>query len=112
MLKKLSVLKPPKHEHEPTYNYRNSIDSKNFQFYQSFVGNSYRASIDEEALLKREDPFYYHGNPIYRFEDLIKFVEFDVSRGKVPREKVTEHVFDPLLEKEIEKVRNRNNRDS
>lgn len=84
MLKKLSVLKPPKHEQEgPGYNYRHSIDS-----------SSYRASIDEEALLKKEDPFYYHGNPIYRFEDLIKFVEFDVSRGKVPLEKVTEHVFD------------------
>jgi hypothetical protein len=63
-------------------------------------------------LLKKEDPFYYHGNPIYRFEDLIKFVEFDVSRGKVPTEKVTEHVFDAQLEKEIEKVRNRNQRDS
>lgn len=87
-------MKPPKHEHE-TYNYRNSIDSKYLQtFYISFIGNSYRASIDEEALLKKEDPFYYHGNPIYRFEDLIKFVEFDVSRGKVPLEKVTESVFD------------------
>lgn len=29
MLKKLSVLKPPKHEQEgPGYNYRHSIDSK------------------------------------------------------------------------------------
>jgi len=39
-------------------------------------------------------------------------VEFDVSRGKVPLEKVTEHVFDAQLEKEIEKVRNRNQKDS
>lgn len=62
--------------------------------------------------MKKEDPFYYHGNPIYRFEDLIKFVEFDVTRGKVPHEKVTESGFDAQLEREIEKVRNRNNRDS
>ena len=39
-------------------------------------------------------------------------MEFDVSRGKVPLEKVTEHVFDAQLEKEIEKVRNRNQKDS
>ena len=58
--------------------------------------------------MKKEDPFYYHGNPIYRFEDLIKFVEFDVSRGRVPREKVTESLFDQQLEREIEKVRSKN----
>ena len=58
-------------------------------------GHKHLAPIDEETLLKKEEPFYYYGNPIYKFEDLIKFVEFDVSRGKVPREKVTESVFDP-----------------
>lgn len=62
--------------------------------------------------MKKEEPFYYHGNPIYRFEDLLRFVEFDVSRGKVPHEKVTETGFDAQLERQIEKVRNRNNRDT
>ncbi len=103
MLKKLSVMKPPLASQSP------SPQKHNHHRHRQNEGD-YRASIDEVALLKKEDPFLYHGNAIYRFEDLIKFVEFDVSRGKVPRERVTEAQFDLQLEREIDKVRTQNKR--
>jgi len=59
------------------------------------------------TLLKEEQPFYYHGNPIMRFDDLAKFVQFDPQ--DIPRERlVNGDAFDQTLETEISKIRERN----
>jgi hypothetical protein len=97
MLKKLSVLRPPLKSP--------ARDSPNR--HQEEAESLTKSSLDMLALLKEEQPFYYHGNPIMRFEDLAKFVEFDVSEIH-PERVVNSEGFDQVLEGEISKVRQRN----
>jgi hypothetical protein len=43
---------------------------------------------------------------VLKFEDLLKFVQFDVS--EMPKFKVKEDEYDVALDKEIRKIRNKN----
>jgi len=94
MLKKLSVMKPPK---EKPQTYKDEGDG---------LTNIDGLFLNEDDL-KEEQPLYFDGQPVSHFDDLLKHVNFDINEI-MPSYKVTEEEFDPVLEAEINRIRKRN----
>ena len=60
-------------------------------------------SFPTDDDLKEEQPFYFHGEQVMKFDDLIKFVQFDVS--EMPKFKVKEEDYNGTLDGEIRRIR-------
>ena len=59
-----------------------------------------------EQDLEEEKPLSFKGQPIKRFEDLLRFVNFEVTQ--MPDYSLSREEFDPALEKEIRMIRDKN----
>lgn len=86
MLKKLSLFKP---QHARAAQERHAHP----QLY-----------TDEDLV--EEQPLQFKGQPIARFEDLLRFVNFEVAQ--MPDYSLKGDEFDPALEREIRKIRTKN----
>ena len=95
MLKKLSVMKPPKE--------RASACKKGEEHQLTKVEGLFLSEED----MKEVQPLMFEGQPVNHFDDLLKHVKFDISEI-MPNYKVTEEEFDPVLEAEINRIRKRN----
>jgi hypothetical protein len=86
MLKKLSVMKPPKEKPmSPGKEERSDGVTKIDGLFLS------------EEDMREEVPLMFEGQPINHFDDLLKHVKFDISEI-MPNYKVTEEEFDPILD--------------
>lgn len=59
-----------------------------------------------EQDLEEEKPLSFKGQAINKFEDLLRFVNFEVRQ--MPEYSLAKEEFDPALEKEIRKIRDKN----
>ena len=98
MLKKLSVMKPPKE--------RSSALKRGGEDHSGGLTKVEGLFLSEEDM-KEEQPLMFEGQPVNHFDDLLKHVKFDISEI-MPCYKVTEEEFDPVLEAEINRIRKRN----